>query len=131
MNKIATTLMGILAIIFFTGNVYAGTISSAGIGGTAVTVAATSATGAGSQTLSFIPSPGIIMAGDSTATAFTLFSANVKAEANAVGFCMISSTPTIFQSKLTLDADSTSSALPSASGFTTGSAPATGWDQRN
>lgn len=124
MNKITITLISFLAIMFFTGSAYAGTFTQTGGAGTAVTVP----DGAGtSAALTFTPSPGIVIAGVANATAFTVISANVKAEGNAVGYCMVNGSPTVYQEALTsLTGTSTSSNLgtvPTAGTSAAGYAP--------
>lgn len=125
MNKITIALIGILAIMFFTGNVYAGTITQAGGAGTDVTVPDGNGT---SAALTFTPSPGILMGGVSTAVDFTVVAGNLRAEDNAVGYCMIDGVPTIYQSALTLTATSTNADLFSAAP-TAGTQP-TGYTER-
>lgn len=93
MNKTIITLIGFLAIMFFSGNVYAVTIVTTSIGGP-VTVADTSGD---SAVLTYTPSPGMVMGGATTAIAFTIVAGNTKAGADAIVVQMTSSTPNISQ----------------------------------
>jgi len=125
MNKTIITLIGFLAIMFFSGNVYAITIVTPSAGGT-VTVADTSTS---SAPLTFTPSPGIVMGGATSATLFTIVAGNTKAGTDAIVVGVISSTPTIYQLAQDLSAVTAGTGLTGDAG-TAGDAPAT-FKQRN
>jgi len=95
MNKLTTTLMGILAIMFFTGTVYAGAFNNTADTNAVVTDLVIA--GTNSAALTFIPSPGILIGGITTPTDFTVLAGNVKAAKNAVVVAMTSAVPTIYQ----------------------------------
>lgn len=90
MKKIIS-LMAILAIILVGGNVYAGTVANASVGGDLTVTDATTGD------LVFSPSPGMLLSCTTSDTAFTLVSGNQKAEANAICVMVYSGGPTIYQ----------------------------------
>ena len=118
MNKTIITLIGFLAIIFFSGNAYAGAFGSSDVGAD-VTVSDASTT---SADLVFTPSPGIVMGGITSDTQFTVIAGNTKATENAIVVGMTSSTPTVYQVAQDLTSVTAGSALTGYS-TTAGSAP--------
>lgn len=125
MNKTIITLIGFLAIMFFSGNVYAGDFGSASVGA-AVTIADTAAT---SDALVFTPSPGIIMGGETAANTFTIVSGNTKATSDAIVVGLTSSTPIVYQIAQDLTSITTGAALTGAD-TVAGSVPS-GFKERN
>ena len=114
MKKTMIMIMGFMIIMSFVGSAYAGTwtqVATAGGGGLVTAPAAI----AGYPDLTFDPSPGVLMSGINTVTAYGIVAVNAKAAGDAVAYNVVSGDSALYQSKVTiLDTATTTGITPVA-----------------
>ncbi len=114
MKKTIIIMMGFLAIMCLTSSVYAGTWAQSSAGGP---VTVTAATPANYPTLTFNPSPGILIDGANTATAYGIVSASNKAGTDCIAYNLVSGNGVVYQDPLTgLTSTSTSTGVTVVAG---------------
>ncbi len=98
MKKTITIIIGLFAIMWFSGSVYAAAITwnNGTTGGTAVTI------GSGTTSLSFDASPGVMISGGNDITTYCIITGNAKAGSNAIAYAVASGSGEVGQDAIDL-----------------------------
>ncbi len=115
MKKTMIMIMGFMIIMSFAGSTYAGVWSQDPVPGGGGLVTATAAI-AGYPNLTFTPSPGVLMSGINTTTAYGIVSVNAKAAGDAVAFNVVSGDSALYQSKVTIADTATTTGITPVAG---------------
>ena len=113
MKKTIIIMMGFLAIMCFTSSVYAGTWAQASAGSEVTVV---SGTPADYPTLTFRPSPGIIIEGVNTAIVYGIITASNKAGTAGIAYNLHSGDGVVYQDPITIVAGVNTTGLTPVAG---------------
>ena len=99
----------------FVGSAYAGTWTQIGTaGGGGIVTVPTTVTGY--PALTFTPSPGVLMSGINTTTAYGIVTVNAKAADDAVAYNVVSGDSALYQSKVTIADTATTTGITPVAG---------------